>query len=265
MAIFLAFLFSVVAITQFTTADKSTRHTGLKTPPVALPLLQEASDEWLLQEETGQEPAETSDIPDVSCDTPAAQLFRIPSLTELPTPLPDLLVVLVAFACFGISCRLRTILHAVARKDRQPQVPVESTDAFGCTKLHVAAHAGLLEEVQSLLKCGSNPNAQEAWDETPLHMASRAGHLQIATLLVAHGADINMRNADDETPLVVAANAGKREVCSYLLEMGAGTGGLGEERLPCLLNTLLMQRMFMTDADSKLKAPPTAAKTTACR
>ena len=92
----------------------------------------------------------------------------------------------------------------------------------------------------SLLKCGSNPNAQEAWDETPLHMASRAGHLQIATLLVAHGADINMRNADDETPLVVAANAGQREVCSYLLEMGAGTGGLEEERLPCLLNTLLM-------------------------
>ncbi|OLP91063.1 Ankyrin-1 [Symbiodinium microadriaticum] len=265
MAIFLAFLFSVVAITQFTTADKSTRHSGLKTPPVALPLLQEASDEWLLQEEAGQDPAEIAGISDVSCDTPT-QSFTIPSLTELPTPLPDLLVVLVAFACFGISCRLRSILHAIARKEpRHPQVPVESTDAFGCTKLHVAAHAGLLEEVQSLLKCGSNPNAQEAWDETPLHMASRAGHLQIATLLVAHGADINMRNADDETPLVVAANAGKREVCSYLLEMGAGTGGLEEERLPCLLNSLLMQRMFMTDADSKLKAPPTAAKTTACR
>ena len=250
MAIFLAFLFSLVAVTQFTTADKSTRHNGLKTPaPVALPLLQEASDEWLLQEETGLEDQLQGENPPAEidlCDTKGAQSsqsFRIPSLTELPTPVPDLLVVLVAFACFGISCRVRTILHAIARKDLspgRPQVPVESTDACGCTKLHVAAHAGLLEEVKSLLKCGSNPNAQEAWDETPLHMASRAGHLQIATLLVAHGADINMRNADDETPLVVAANAGQREVCSYLLEMGAGTGGLEEERLPCLLNTLLM-------------------------
>ena len=244
MAVLLTSLFTLVAVTQFTTADKSTCHNGgVKTSaPLAPPSLQEVTDEWLLQEEVTSLDDQFQAPPPSGLSSFSAAVatvsFKIPNLTELPTPLPDLLVVLVAFASFAISCRVRRFLKGFHRAQ---QVPVESIDAFGCTQLHAAAHAGLLEEARCLLKGGSNPNAQEAWDETPLHMASRAGHLEIVTLLAIHGASINARNADDETPLVVAARAGKHDVCSYLLEMGAGTGGLEEERLPCLLNTLLLR------------------------
>ena len=266
MAALLASLFSLVAVTQFTTADKSTCHNGgMLNPsaPIALPVLEEASEEWLLQEEIPslddqhQAPPPKTSLSSPSGSSLAGVATVIPSLTELPTPVPDLLVLLVALAGFGITCRFRRFLHA--RAEERAQISEESTDAFGCTKLHVAAHGGSLEEVQRLLKKGSNPNAQEAWDETPLHMASRAGHLRITQLLVTHGAHVNMRNADDETPLVVAARAGRNDVCSYLLEMGAGTGGLEEERLPCLLSNLLLCRPQKAGCSRKRANPVKAS------
>ena len=251
MAVLLASLFSLVAVTQFTTADKTAGHNaGLKALIAEAPLsLQEATEEWLLQEEIQESDDQEapSDLSSFRASVASVAMvnFQIPSFTELPTPVPDILVLLVMCAGFGLTCRVRRIIRTFAsfasQEEAKPEVEVEGTDAFGCTKLHVAAHAGSLEDARCLLQKGANPNAQEAWDETPLHMAARAGHLQIAMLLVTHGAGVNVRNADDETPLVVGARAGKHDLCSYLLEMGAGTGGLEEEKLPCLLSNLLLR------------------------
>eukprot|EP00435_Cladocopium_sp_Y103_P020871 s963_g5.t1 len=80
--------------------------------------------------------------------------------------------------------------------------------------------------------------------ETPLHMAARSGNVQVAQLLVSYGAEVNALNLDDLTPLVLAAQEGKQELCSFLLDVGACAGGMEEEKLPCLLNSLLMQRIL---------------------
>jgi len=101
----------------------------------------------------------------------------------------------------------------------------ETTDVFGCTALHMAAHSGSAERVQELLAKGFSPNAREAWDETPLHMAARAGNVQACSSLVKAGATLDAMNADDKTPLMVAAQAKQEGVCELLLDLGAGCGG----------------------------------------
>ncbi|CAE8594940.1 unnamed protein product [Polarella glacialis] len=120
----------------------------------------------------------------------------------------------------------------------------ETTDVFGCTALHMAAHSGSAERVQELLAKGFSPNAREAWDETPLHMAARAGNVQACSSLVKAGATLDAMNADDKTPLMVAAQAKQEGVCELLLDLGAGCGGAADEALPPLLSALLLQRLL---------------------
>mmetsp|Transcript_43694 Transcript_43694/g.81489 ORF Transcript_43694/g.81489 Transcript_43694/m.81489 type:complete len:272 (+) Transcript_43694:199-1014(+) len=271
MAAVLASLFSM-AVTQFTSADKATYQIGVgsqKSAELQLPL-SEPTDEWLLQEDlsnSGDQACMSSGPYFSSFNVHDMVPLAIPSLTELPTPVPDLLVLLVAFASFAISCRLRRFWTG-SMSQKPPASAAErneATDSFGCTQLHLVADAGSLAEARKLLAEGADPNAREAWDETPLHMASRAGHLELSKLLVIHGANINACNADDETPLVLAARAGKNDVCNFLLEVGANTGGLEEEKLPCLLNNLLLQRMFVAAGADKVEATSVADKRSACR
>jgi len=117
------------------------------------------------------------------------------------------------------------------------------TDAFGCTPLHLAAHAGSADDVRALLAANADVNVREAWEEAPLHFAARAGNADICASLLEFGADANVLNASGCTPLVEAARAGKRASCSILLDQGGHAGGISDEQLPPMLSMLLLGRI----------------------
>lgn len=131
-------------------------------------------------------------------------------------------------------------------RPRRSRARQEETDAFGCTRLHTAAHEGNRVEVRKLLEGKAFVDACEAWDETPLHMAAKMGHAEVCKLLIEHGASVNKVNADDKTPLFLAASASHEEACRVLLDNGAGAGGADDASLPPLLCALLVQRVATT-------------------
>lgn len=233
----MAFMVTFMSLLQVSAADialDKTASTRVSEHTNLVPMLEEPSSAWLLQEDS-------SDAPVFSTSSPTSSLQNRPSLPNIP----DILILTFAALTIGFSVLLRTLCHGDQQNDSLISVKAkESTDAFGCTELHVAASEGSPLLVRQLLEGGSDPNAREAWEETPLHMAARTGNLQVAHLLVTHGAEVNARNLDDLTPLILAAQEGKQELCSFLLDMGAGAGGMEEEKLPCLLNSLLMQRIL---------------------
>lgn len=66
-------------------------------------------------------------------------------------------------------------------------LPVDSTDDFGETPLHLAALSGNLETVQALLDLGADPKQANFAQEIPEETAIGAGHPHIAELLKRHG------------------------------------------------------------------------------
>ena len=89
--------------------------------------------------------------------------------------------------------------------------------------LHGAAAAGDVDEVQSLLKKGYDPNAFDDLGKTPLHYAAEHAHLSVLAELINSGADVN---AHDErvignTPLGEVAGSCSYEVAKVLIDAGA--------------------------------------------
>lgn len=199
-------------------------------------LQEEHSDAYLLSEEDGEFELPELELP--QSPTVLRRAWTLPYLTELPTPLPDILVLVVALASFSLFRKFQDVLSDVCEAEpvQRQHRRREETDAFGCTALHRAAFQGFSTEVRRLLEGRSDPNAREAWDETPLHMAARSGNIEAARLLIAAGASIDAVNADDKTPLFVAGEDRKEAMCEFLLKLGATTGGL--EDLPKLLQQL---------------------------
>ncbi|HUU16095.1 MAG TPA: ankyrin repeat domain-containing protein [Sedimentisphaerales bacterium] len=114
------------------------------------------------------------------------------------------------------------------------------------TLLRVAAWAGRVDEVETLISKGVDVNAPckldslifqriwgaqvglDTWLEasltnttTPLHSAAEKGHKDIAELLVANGADVNAENKWGETPLQQAKEKGHTEIAEILRKHGA--------------------------------------------
>lgn len=240
---------------------------GLKEPWSALPHLSEVLESELLAEEPHGEDSsfeeqqtlwESRSQP-VTIDTATAKATNMfPGRKDLISHLPDLLVLLVAFAAFKLARYLWKADQPAACSDEagpRTYYRKETTDAFGCTELHIAASKGCSLEVRKLLEGRSDPNAREAWDETPLHMAARSGSLEVAEMLLSSGAHLDACNADERTPLVAAAEENQEEVCKLLLDRGASAGGMEDSKLPRLLSTLLLQRLMVApeqheDADA---------------
>ena len=85
------------------------------------------------------------------------------------------------------------------------------------TALHSASHAGQVQVVRTLLKCGAEVNARGVWDQTPLILASFQGHLDIVQCLLDHGADPNLQNNLQCTALRHAAVIGHLEMVRTLI------------------------------------------------
>ncbi|MDA3894833.1 MAG: ankyrin repeat domain-containing protein [Desulfobacteraceae bacterium] len=102
----------------------------------------------------------------------------------------------------------------------------------GVTTLMIAAGAGHMESLVTLIGAGSDVNAVSQKGTTALMAASANGHLDIVKLLVAKGADVNAQTNEPynlgeiavhagSSPLGLAAYNGRADVVKFLIENGA--------------------------------------------
>ncbi|KAM3927482.1 uncharacterized protein RB166_010157 [Leptodactylus fuscus] len=98
-----------------------------------------------------------------------------------------------------------------------------STDQFGNSLLHYAAHAGHIDEICRLLQDGYSVLSQNASGLTPLHMAAFGGNVQALEMLLSSQSinAINSQSIKDFTPLHEAVRGGSIETVKLLIEKGA--------------------------------------------
>src|SRR5688572_30724722 len=76
----------------------------------------------------------------------------------------------------------------------------------GRTPLMVAAAAGLLPAVETLVRSGAAVRSSGRYQMTALHEAVANDHVAVARYLLSSGADINAETVDGATPLMCAAS-----------------------------------------------------------
>ncbi|KAJ5613660.1 C2H2 type zinc finger domain protein [Penicillium herquei] len=95
----------------------------------------------------------------------------------------------------------------------------ESRDQQAC--LIRAVCDGEVEEVNSLLQRGADPDLRDRWNVTPLFWAAFYGQSAVVELLIERNVDVNAANSDNRTPLFQASIRGLIEVAKLLIEKGA--------------------------------------------
>ena len=80
-------------------------------------------------------------------------------------------------------------------------MPVDVSNVFGCTALHLATMYNRIGVVKLLLRKEADANKQDINKDTPLHMAARKNYTEVARLLIQNGADVNIQNHRNKTPL----------------------------------------------------------------
>ncbi|XP_046736406.1 nuclear factor NF-kappa-B p110 subunit isoform X2 [Diprion similis] len=105
-------------------------------------------------------------------------------------------------------------------------ISIETRDDAGWTAFHLAAEAGSLHAVKSLVKAGVDVNSTDmSYGRTALHIAVEGGHKEIVEFLLKKtNIDVNRRNFSGNTALHSAVvNTGERaeELCKLLLNHGA--------------------------------------------
>jgi len=101
---------------------------------------------------------------------------------------------------------------------------VELLTAKGATPqstIHLAASAGDLARVKSLIEKGTDINARDKGGETPLFLAVLAKTDEVAEFLIAKGADIDARDNLGMTPLYYALEGGSKNMIELLISKGA--------------------------------------------
>jgi len=115
---------------------------------------------------------------------------------------------------------------------------IAARDRAGNTILHVAAQAGDMRVVESLLARHADPNARTpktrapagargagggrgavAGEQTPLMMAARGDHEEVMRALVAAGADPKARAQDGTTVLMAAAGGARLPTFTYAYQI----------------------------------------------
>ena len=100
-------------------------------------------------------------------------------------------------------------------------LPLDATDAKGCTALLRASGGGQLAVMRLLLDRGASPIAVAHSGSTPISAAVSAGHRQAVALLLEQGAPIDQALPGDVTTLMLACAYGDVESVAMLLAAGA--------------------------------------------
>ncbi|KAA2284659.1 ankyrin repeat domain-containing protein [Arenimonas fontis] len=111
-------------------------------------------------------------------------------------------------------------LDAVARL-LELGLPVDATDAQGCTALLRAAGGGHDEVVELLLRHGADTGLAARTGATPLSAAISMRHVDVVERLLRAGAGADQTLPGEVTPLMLAAALGQPEIIARLLAHGA--------------------------------------------
>lgn len=98
---------------------------------------------------------------------------------------------------------------------------LEVRDGQGMTALHLAARAGAVHAVRTLLGAGARPDPVDADGRTPLLWAVQLGQVAVAEALLTADADVTAADANGRTALHLAAERGDAASVRRLLEAGA--------------------------------------------
>ncbi|CAG8948004.1 unnamed protein product [Penicillium salamii] len=99
---------------------------------------------------------------------------------------------------------------------------VEAFNPRAIRGLHLAAHFGLSETVDHLLKSEQSPDVTDSDGYTPLHWALGSHQIIVAQKLLDKGANLECRDPQKErTPLSLAAEDGFVDIIELLLNNGA--------------------------------------------
>lgn len=94
------------------------------------------------------------------------------------------------------------------------------------TPLHLAASAGHLSMVKTLVRAGADPDVEDENGDTPLHLAVFRGFEQVVEELVTAGATVDTIDAEGETPLHTASAHGSLEMVKAILRGSRGNNAL---------------------------------------
>lgn len=104
----------------------------------------------------------------------------------------------------------------------QLKAKLSSIEDFDSTVFLCASVAGYARVTRFLLRSGrANVNSTDSSGVTPLMMAAQAGNLAILETLISEGADVHFRNEWNLTAIMMAREAGCESAVRLLLEHGA--------------------------------------------
>ncbi len=92
---------------------------------------------------------------------------------------------------------------------------------YGRTALHITAAEDSYEATSLLLNYGANPDIQDNIGDTPLMYSSFAGNIDMVRLFILKGANLNIRNKEGMSAASWALTGGFPEICELLKESGA--------------------------------------------
>lgn len=105
------------------------------------------------------------------------------------------------------------------------------------------------QQVESMLKSGTDPNHSDILRNSPLHMAAFYGYERIINLLVQNGAEVNATNEAGRTPLFNAVEADHVQAVEALLKNGADISKrYSDKRYTVLHIAALDQRYEVSEA-----------------
>lgn len=113
-------------------------------------------------------------------------------------------------------------------------LPVNGTDAQGCTALLRAAGGGHEATVAALLAASADPAVPARTGATPLSAAISRRHAGLVARLLSAGADPNQPLPGAITPLMLAAALGQPDLVEQLLAHGAQAQSIDEQGMGAL-------------------------------